>query len=154
MRIEEKDLMQHHSKEYPMEVGAPRFAPIDVLKQKDIMINAARANAEKEYNRIMESVRVLQQQADALIRRLEITEMVHSAKYGFNPAINKKYWLYREKDKNYIGLTPIGPGEWILGSTPESYEYIAHVKFLGDQTWEEVNDNQESGDRDLEMGKE
>ena len=129
-----------------MEVGAPRFAPIDVLKQKDIMINAARANAQKEYDRIMENVRVLQKQANALIRRLEITEMVHGAKYSFNPAINKAYWLYREKNKNYIGLTPIGPGEWILGSTPEEYEYIAHVKFLGDQTWEEVDDNSKSGD--------
>lgn len=127
-----------------MEVGAPRFAPIEVQKQKDIMINAARANAEKEYNRIMESVRVLQNQAEALIRRLEITEMVHSARYGFNPAINKCYWLFKETKRNYIGLTPIGPGEWMLGSTPEEYEYIAHVKFLGDQTWEEVNDNKES----------
>lgn len=121
-----------------MEVGAPRFAPIDILKQKDIMINAARANAEKEYNRIMESVRVLQKQAEALIRRLEITEMVHGAKYSFNPAINKCYWLFKDKKRDYIGLTPIGPGEWILGGTPEDYEYLAHVKFLGDQTWEEV----------------
>jgi len=138
MRIEEKDLMQHHSKEYPMEVGAPRFAPIEIAKQKDIMINAARANAQKEYDRIMENVDVLQKQADALMRRLQITELVHSARYGFNPAINKTYWLFQEKEKEYIGLTPIGPGEWHLGATPESYQYIAHIKFLGDQTWEEV----------------
>ena len=71
MRIEIKDLMEHHSKPYPMEVGAPRFAPIEVAKQKDIMINAARANAEKEYNRIMEMVRVLQQQAMDSSHRLE-----------------------------------------------------------------------------------
>jgi len=138
MRIEEKDLMQHHSKEYPMEVGAPRFAPIDILKQKDIMINAARANAQKEYDRIMENVRVLQKQANALIRRLEITELVHGARYSFNPAINRTYWLYREKVKDYIGLTPLGPEDWHMGCTPGEYEYIAHVKFLGDQTWEEV----------------
>lgn len=140
MRIEEKDLMQHHSKEYPMEVGAPRFEPIEISKQKDIMINAARANAKKEHERIMENVAVLQKQADALVRRLQITELVHSAKYGFNPAINKKYWLFQETDKEYIGLTPIGPGEWHLGSTPESYQYIAHIRFLGDQTWEEVTE--------------
>lgn len=121
-----------------MEVGAPRFAPIDILKQKDIMINAARANAKKEYERIMENVKVLQKQAEALIRRLEITEMVHGARYSFNPAINKCYWLFRETKKDYIGLTPIGPGEWVLGGTPSEYDYIAHVRFLGDQTWEEV----------------
>lgn len=143
MKIEIKDLMEHHSKPYPMEVGAPRFQPIEVAKQKDIMINAARANAEKEYSRIMEMVRVLQQQADALIRRLDITEMVHGARYGFQPAINKKYWLYKDTRKNFVGLTPIGPGEWILGGTPADYEYIAHVKFLGDQTWEEVVDIEE-----------
>jgi len=153
MRIEEKDLMQHHSKEYPMEVGAPRFAPIDVLKEKDIMINAARANAQKEYDRIMQSVKVLQQQADALIRRLEITEMVHSAVYGFRPTINKKYWLFHDLRKNHIGLTPLGPKDWHSGFAPEDYDYIAHVKFLGDQTWEEVYDNQESSDRNLELGE-
>ena len=137
--------MQHHSKEYPMEVGAPRFAPIDILKQKDIMINAARANAQKEYDRIMESVAVLQRQAAALIKRLEITEMVHSAKYGFNPAINKCYWLFRDIRKDYIGLTPLGPDDWHMGCVPTDYEYIAQVKFLGDQTWEEVkNDDQKS----------
>lgn len=146
MRIEEKDLMQHHSKEYPMEVGAPRFAPIDVLKEKDIMINAARANAQKEYDRIMESVHVLQKQAQALIRRLEITELVHTAIYGFKPAVNRTYWLFRDKEKDYIGLTPLGPDDWHMGCTPESYEYIAHVKFLGDSTWEEVYDNSKSGD--------
>jgi len=145
MRIEKKDLMQHHSKEYPMEIGAPRFEPIDVTRQKDIMINAARANAQKEYKRIMENVAVLQKQAKALIRRLQITELVHGAKYGFNPAINKTYWLYREKIKDYIGLTPIGPGEWSYG-TPEEYEYLAHVRFLGDQTWEEVNEESNGND--------
>ena len=138
MRIEEKDLMQHHSKEYPMEVGAPRFAPIEVQKQKDIMINAARANAEKEYNRIRENVAVLEKQARDLLKRLEITELVHSARYGFNPAINNKYWLFREKNKDYIGLTPLGPHDWHTGFPPEDYEYIAQVKFLGDQTWEEI----------------
>lgn len=146
MRIEEKDLMQHHSKEYPMEVGAPRFSPIDVLKEKDIMINAARANAQKEYDRIMESVRVLQKQAEVLIRRLEITELVHTAIYGFRPAVNRTYWLFRDKEKDYIGLTPLGPDDWHLGCTPSSYEYIAHVKFLGDSTWEEVYDNSKSSD--------
>lgn len=129
-----------------MEVGAPRFAPIDVLKEKDIMINAARANAQKEYDRIMESVRVLQKQAQALIRRLEITELVHTAIYGFRPAVNRTYWLFRDKEKAYIGLTPLGPDDWHMGCTPVSYEYIAHVKFLGDSTWEEVYDNSKSSD--------
>lgn len=127
-----------------MEVGAPRFAPIEVAKQKDIMINAARANAEKEYNRIMEMVKVLQQQAEALVRRLEITEMVHSAVYGFQPAINKMYWLFKDTRKNQIGLTPLGPTDWHSGATPEDYQYIAHVKFLGDQTWEEVKPNEQA----------
>ena len=36
MRIDpSKDLIQHHSKEYPMEVGAPVFAPVAVKEEKD-----------------------------------------------------------------------------------------------------------------------
>ena len=53
---------------------------------------------------------------------------------------DRTYWLFREKTKDYIGLTPLGPGDWHLGITPEDYEYIAHVRFLGDQTWEEVTE--------------
>jgi hypothetical protein len=43
------------------------------------MINAARMHAQQEYDRIMQLVAVLQQQAEGIRRRLDLTDMVHAA---------------------------------------------------------------------------
>jgi hypothetical protein len=67
---------------YPTEVGGPAFDLIPVEKQKDIMVNVARMHGQQEYDRIMALVAVLQQQAEAVKRRLEITDWVHAAKYS------------------------------------------------------------------------
>lgn len=74
MRIEDKDPAKHAGIEYPMEVGAPVFAPIKVVEEKDKAVNVARQNAKLEYDRIMEQAEVLMRQARALQARLDATE--------------------------------------------------------------------------------
>lgn len=69
--------------QYATEAGGPKFDLIPVEKQKDIMVNVARLHAQQEYDRIMDLVKVLQEQADQIKRRLNITDMVHAAKYEF-----------------------------------------------------------------------
>lgn len=123
---------------YPTEVGAPAFDLIPVEKQKDIMINVARMHGQQEYNRIMELVSVLQKQAARIKRRLEITDMVHSARYQFQTYHGQIYWLAFETVKNYPILVHHGPTEWSTGA-PESYDYVCRVKWLGDYTWVEVD---------------
>ena len=68
---------------YPTEVGAPAFDLVPVTQQKDIMLNVARLHAQQEYDRIMQLVSVLQQQAAGIKRRLDVTDWVHSARYDF-----------------------------------------------------------------------
>lgn len=123
---------------YPTEVGGPRFDLVPVTQQKDIMLNVARLHAEQEYNRIMELVSVLQRQAAQIRRRLEITDAVHAAHYQFQVAHDRIYWLVFDTRKQYTRLVMHGPGEWATG-TPEDYEYICCVKWLGDHTWIEVD---------------
>ena len=53
---------------YATEAGGPKFDLVPVTKQKDLMINHARMYAQQEYNRIMELVSVLQQQAEQIKR--------------------------------------------------------------------------------------
>lgn len=122
---------------YPTEAGAPQFDLVPVTKQKDIMLNVARLHAEQEYNRIMDLVAVLQVQADAIKRRLDITDMVHSARYDFQIAHGNTYWLVRDHRKNEIILCGMGPDGW-SSAPPENYEYITAVRWLGDYTWQEV----------------
>jgi hypothetical protein len=129
---------------YPTEVGAPKFDLVPVTKQKDIMINVARLHASQEYDRIMELVNVLQKQAQQIQRRLQLTDMVHGAEYKFQLYHNQCYWLVFDHKINKSILTPLGPNDWCTG-TPQEYEYICRVKWLGDYTWIEVNEDGTDG---------
>lgn len=127
------------STEYAVTVGGPKFDLVPVTKQKDIMLNVGRMYAQQEYDRIMELVKVLQKQANQIKRRLEITDAVHAAEYQFQVYHNQIYWLVFDSKTNNTRLTPMGPNSWSTGA-PENYEYIARVKWLGDYTWIEVDE--------------
>jgi hypothetical protein len=125
---------------YPTDVGSPSFDLIPVQKQKDIMINHARMYAQQEYNRIMELVEVLQKQAAGIKRRLDVTDAVHSAEYQFQIVMGNCYWLVWDKRKEKTLLVHHGPTEWSTGA-PDDYEYQVRVKYMGDHTWLEVDNN-------------
>ena len=125
---------------YATESSGPKFDLIPVEKQKDIMVNVARLHAQQEYDRIMELVTILQKQAEEIKRRLEITDMVHSAKYDFQTYHGNTYWLLYDNRKNCTRLSLSGPSDWFCGK-PQEYEYICKVKWMGDYTWLEVKDD-------------
>lgn len=124
---------------YATDVGGPKFDLVPVEKQKDIMVNVARMHAQQEYDRIMQLVTVLQQQAAEIHRRLEITDWVHAARYDFQIYHGQKYWLLQETDTGATRLTQTGPNDWTAGR-PSDWEYICRVKWLGDYTWIEVTE--------------
>ena len=126
---------------YATESGGFKFDLVPVEKQKDIMVNVARMHAEQEYNRIMELVAVLQRQAAEIKRRLDITDMVHAARYDFQVYHGNVYWLLLDTRDNCTRLSLHGPNGWFCGK-PEHYEYICQVKWLGDYTWIEVEGKQ------------
>lgn len=132
------DFVNRSASPYPTEVGGPRFEPIAVERQKDIMVNVARMHAQQEYDRIMALVAVLQAQADQVRRRLEITDWVHAAQYQFQVYHGQCYWLVHDSRKNIIRLVRHGPGDQRY-TPPESYQYMARVRWLGDHTWVEVD---------------
>jgi hypothetical protein len=123
---------------YATESSGPKFDLVPVEKQKDIMLNVARMHAQQEYDRIMELVSVLERQAAQIKRRLEITDAVHAAEYQFQIAHGNVYWLVYDTRKNINRLCMRGPEGWSSGS-PEDYQYIAQVQWLGDHSWIEVN---------------
>ena len=125
--------------EYPTEAGGVKFELVPVTKQKDLMINHARIYAQQEYDRIMELVAVLEGQAQAIKRRLEITDSVHAAVYQFQPVMGNIYWIVWDKRKEHTLLTQHGPNDW-SSSAPEDYEYPAQVKYRGAHTWMEINE--------------
>jgi hypothetical protein len=126
---------------YATESGSVKFEMVPVTKQKDLMINHARMFAQQEYDRIMELVAVLENQAQQIKRRLEVTDAVHGAVYQFQPVMGNIYWLVWDKRKQHTLLTQNGPDGW-SSSAPEDYEYIAQVKYMGDHTWLELNEKE------------
>jgi hypothetical protein len=124
---------------YATESSGPKFDLVPIEKHKDIMLNVARLHAKQEYDRIMELVTVLQKQAEQIRHRLDLTDMVHAAKYDFQLANGNIYWLLFDHIKQFTRLSIHGPDDW-SGRAPEQYEYIARVKWLGDHTWIEVED--------------
>ena len=128
--------------EYPTEAGGVKFELVPVTKQKDLMINHARMYAQQEYDRIVELVNVLEKQAQAIKRRLEITDAVHGAVYQFQPVMGNVYWLVWDQRKEHTLLTQNGPSDW-SSSAPEDYNYRAQVKYMGDHTWMEIKDGKD-----------
>ena len=124
---------------YPTEAGGPKFDLIPVERQKDIMVNVARMHAQQEYDRILELVEVLQRQATGIKRRLDITDMVHSAYYQFQTYHGQAYWLAQDTEHSRVILTHLGPSDWSTGA-PGHYQYIARVKWMGDYTWCEIDE--------------
>jgi hypothetical protein len=139
MKLTEYDPWKKSSVEYALDVGAPKFELVPVKQQKDLMINAARMNAEQEYNRIMELVKVLQKQAEDIKRRLWITDLVHAAEYRFQIYPGGFYWLIWDHIDGISRLSNMGPDDWTTGA-PDKYEYVCKIQWLGDQTWREVTD--------------
>ena len=125
--------------EYPTEAGGVKFELVPVTKQKDLMINHARMYAQQEYDRIVELVNVLEKQAQAIKRRLEITDAVHGAVYQFQPVMGNVYWLVWDQRKQHTLLTQHGPNDW-SSSAPDDYKYQARVKYMGDHTWMEIDE--------------
>ena len=103
---------------YATESSGPKFDLVPVQKHKDIMLNVARLHAKQEYDRIMELVNVLQKQAEQIKHRLDLTDMVHAAKYDFQLANGNIYWLLFDTHKQYTILSIHGPNDW-TGTAPE-----------------------------------
>ena len=122
---------------YATSTLGPKFDLVPVEKQKDLMINHARMYAQQEYDRIMELVAVLQKQADDIKRRLQVTDAVHGAEYQFSPVMGNLYWIVWETRRQKTLLVVTGPNDWSTG-VPETYEYVAQVKYMGDHTWMEI----------------
>jgi len=126
--------------EYPTEVGSIKFEPVPIKSHKDMMLNTARMNAQQEYDRIVALVKVLEEQAQNILRRLDITDLVYRAKYNFRPVHGNIYWLIEDQRQQEILLSMLGPNDWSTGS-PDYYKYITQVQWLGDYTWKEIKND-------------
>lgn len=137
MELTKEDADKRSSLPYPMELGSPAFAPVNVKEQKDIILNTGKLHAQQEYDRIMEQVEVLKKQADALMNRMAVSDVMHKCVYGFRAVHGKTYYVYYNSRKNINWLTSNHPNGWCAGPG-EDNKFVMAVKLLGDSSWQEV----------------
>jgi len=136
MDLSKEDADKRSSLPYPMELGSPAFAPIDVKKESDILYNAGKLHAKQEYDRIMEQVEVLRRQADNLVNRMRVSDMMHDITITFKPVHGKIYYVYLDTLKNKNWLSGNHPDSWsALGG---HHRFIIAVQLMGDSNWCEV----------------
>lgn len=133
--------INHNVSEYPVTVGSANFAPVLVEKEKDISLNIAKQHAKEEYDRIMEMVRILEEQAKQLVSRLDATELVHKTHCMFVPRHGKEYHIYFDEFNQRNSMGMIGPKDWNTGMVPEHLKFVASVRKKGDSTWEYVDED-------------
>ena len=136
MDLTKEDMDKRNSLPYPMELGSPAFAPIDVIKEKDVLYNTGKLNAQQEYDRIMEQVAVLKKQAESLNRRMQVSDVMHNVTYGIKVVHGKIYYVYLDTVKNKHWLSINHPNSW--SALGKDNEFVMAVRLMGDSTWQEV----------------
>jgi len=111
------------TKEYPTEVGAPKFSPSDIsiFKQEKThnvkkYYTSKLSEIEKEYNKV--------------VGEILINERLYSANCSIEPIPGHSYHLY-ERNNGEEFLSIIGPNEW-------NFKHVGEYKFLSDGRWEKV----------------
>jgi Protein of unknown function (DUF2452) len=120
---------------YASSVGsvAVRLTKAGVIKHKSLQAMDEQTNMQ--LNQIREQIDLLVRQAQAIVKRKELSLMIYDAKLNFRPVIGHVYHLYQQRDDSYL-LSMVGPGEW--GGSGPFKEFITSAKLLADHTWMEV----------------
>lgn len=119
--------------QFPHTVGGALIKPEDKGKIKGRAVAAMHEQTEMQIGQIYEQMKLLAEQANAIKKRVEVSERIYSAKMSFEPLIGKTYYLYEREDGSDL-LSLIAPGEW--GRSKSFSKFIASVKLLADHTWE------------------
>jgi len=118
---------------YAHTVGGAEIKPIDQGKVKGRSLMAMQEQTQMQMDQIKEQIELLAKQAQAIQRRVEISNRIYEAAAGFEPLISHIYHLYEKKDGTWL-LSMVGPREW--GSSIPFKAFMASVKLLADHTWE------------------
>lgn len=113
--------------------GSAVVRPEDKGKLKGRAVSAMQSQAEMQMKQLYEQMELLAAQANALKKRVNISERIYTADIPFEPLIGHIYYLYRRNNGQDV-LSMIAPNEW--GRSKSFPQYVATVKLLADHTWE------------------
>jgi hypothetical protein len=92
-----------------------------------------RQQTQRQMDQLYQQMQTLVDQANALKRRVEISERIYQTQLGFDPIIGNTYYLYERLDGTDM-LSMIGPAEW--GRSRPFNRFVAQATLLADHTWD------------------
>ena len=120
-----------HASPYPVSRLAPSFELVDLAReiaQADELL-ANRAGAQLRL--IAEQVKVLQQQARAILQQTRHDQQLHRARCNFQKKPGQIYHLYRNsRDETLLSL--LSPDDW-QGKPPN--DYLGSFRLESDRSW-------------------
>jgi hypothetical protein len=119
--------------EFAHNVGSALIKPEDKGRIKGNAMVAMHDQTDRQFRQLFEQMQTLVEQANYLKKRVEVSERIYQAAMGFQPVINKVYYLYQKKDHSDV-LSMVSPEEWGKSFPYEAFE--AEVRLLADHTWE------------------
>ena len=120
---------------YGHTISAPAIRPEDTGKRKGRSLSAMQKQTGQQMSQLQEQMALLVSQAEAIKRRVEVSNRIYEADMPFEPLIANTYYLYRRLEAGSDVLSMIGPHQWGR-SKKKPLEYIATVTLLPDHTWQ------------------
>jgi hypothetical protein len=131
---------------YPTNIGAPKFEPLPISSMKDTAKNIARYHVNEklqelndQYQLIVKQAEMIQQQAQKILSRVKVTDLILEAEYQFKPVPYNVYYLVWDTEMMIYRLLFLGPDDWV-SLPPLHFIYYSPVRLLGDSTWEIISE--------------
>ncbi|MEY3051309.1 MAG: hypothetical protein RLY31_1094 [Bacteroidota bacterium] len=128
----DKVAQQPHLLPYAHTVGGSVIRPIDRGRVKGQAMAAMYDQTEKQLDQLRAQVSLLAEQAQAIRRRVEVSERIYLAELPFQPVMHHDYHLYKRPDGTEF-LSMIAPSEW---GRSAQVSFQASVRLCSDHTWE------------------
>lgn len=120
--------------EYASTRGGFDIAPSESGAKKEKALDTLRGQTQIQLDNILEQMRILADQANALKSRVEISHMILDSEFNFEPVEGEIYYLYQTEDGKFLSL--LSPNDW--GDDHPKYgkdNLMGVVEYCPDNTW-------------------
>lgn len=118
---------------YAHTVGGAVIKPEDKGKIKGRAMAAMEQQTDRQLAQIKKQIDLLAEQAKAIQKRVEVSNMIYMAEMGFEPLVGHIYHVYEKENDQYV-LSMLSPSDW--GKSFPYKEHISAAQLLADHTWE------------------
>lgn len=119
---------------YAHTVGGSVIKPLDEGRVKGNSLAAMEQQTDMQMAQLYKQMELLAEQAKAIQKRKEVSEMVYMAKVSFEPKIGHSYFLY-ERESEEWQISMVSPDEWGRSGMPFN-AFVAKITLLSDHTWD------------------